>query len=172
MNERVNLINQKAYAKNASYGINFTSFGKRQLGSEPNAKEDDTNWDKASTPTSESILLMYGGRLSSVIFLGDSTPLDLVPSDQLGLLDGGHSYMIQFGNVYPVKVGPVAGFFSTNVCHDYKANFVMGDAHVETLSFNQFFPEVTGYTWDKCKVRPQWKSWKPNKLEILVGPTG
>ncbi len=171
LSEAITYINVRKYALNASYGINFTTFGKRQIGQNPSGA---ASWDAWGTPTTEALILMYGGRLSNVIFAGDSTPLDAVPEDQKYLLDGGHSYMIQWGNVFPVRVGPDRGYFSTHVRHANKANFVMGDGHCETLAFNQYVPEGsggTGYSWSRCKVRPQWKSWDPQKLEIMVGPT-
>ena len=174
LSEAITYINVQQYARNASYGISFTTFGKRQIGTDPSATGDATSWDKTSTPTTEALILMYGGRLSNVIFAGDSTPIDIVPDAQKSLLNGGQAYMIQWGNVFPVRVGPSAAYFSTHACHANKANFVMGDGHCETLAFNQYVPEGTGgtgYSWQRCKIRPQWKSWAPQKFEIMIGPT-
>ena len=167
LSEAITYINQQQYARNASYGINFPSFGKLHIGN-PSAVGW---WDKTSTPTTEAIILQFGGRLSSVIFLTDSTPIDSVPADQQGNLNGGHAYMVQLtGNVYPGHVNG-AGYFSPNLRHAEKANFLMGDAHVETLSYNQFHPNITGYTWERCKIRPQWKSWGTEPYPIMVGWT-
>ena len=173
LSEAITYINVQQYARNASYGISFNTFGKRQIGSDPSATGDNANWDKTSTATTESMILMYGGRLSNVIFLCDTTPIDSVPESQKSLLNGGHAYMVQWGNVFPVKVGPNASYFSANVRHANKANFLMGDGHVETLAFSQFYPDSggTGYGWSQCKVRPVWKGWMPNKFEIMLGPT-
>ena len=168
LSEAITYINVQQYARNATYGINFPTFGKRQIGQNPSG---DAGWDAWGTPTTEALILMYGGRLSNVIFAGDSTPIDAVPDDQKSLLNGGHAYMLQFtGNVYPGHVS-AAGYFAPHLAHANKANFVMGDAHVETLAYEQFHPNVTGYHWSRCKIRPQWKGWDPQKFEIMVGPT-
>ncbi|MBR4518844.1 MAG: prepilin-type N-terminal cleavage/methylation domain-containing protein [Victivallales bacterium] len=169
LSEAITYINVQQYARNASYGINFPTFGKRQLHNPNNSNSDwFENNDNANT---EANLLMYGGRLSNVIFVGDSTPLDSVPADQLSLLNGGQSYMLQFtGNVYPGHVNG-AGYFAPHLAHAGKANFVMGDGHVETLAYEQFHPNVTGYHWSRCKIRPQWKTWGTEPLPIMVGPT-
>ena len=171
LSEGFTYINVQKYARNASYGINFNSFGKRQIG-DPNAQG---TWDKNSTPTTEALLLMYGGRLSNVIFIADSTPIDLVPESQKSLLNGGQAYMIQWANVYPFKVGPNAGYFAVNLAHANKANFLMGDAHVETLAYAQFFPDPayggTGYSWNRCKVRPQWMTWGDEAWQRMIGPS-
>ncbi|MBO4620904.1 MAG: prepilin-type N-terminal cleavage/methylation domain-containing protein [Victivallales bacterium] len=166
LSEGITYINVQQYARNASYGIFFNAFGKRQLHNPNNSNSDwYENNDSANT---EANILMYGGRLSNLIFITDSTPIDSVPADQQSLLNGGQAYMVQFGNVYPGHVNG-AGYFSTNIRHAGKANFLMADGHVETLAYEQFHPSVTGYSWMRCKVRPAWKTWGTEPIPIMIG---
>ena len=55
LSEAITYINVQQYARNASYGISFTTFGKRQIGQNPSGA---ANWDAWGTPTTEALILM------------------------------------------------------------------------------------------------------------------
>ncbi|MBO4620905.1 MAG: prepilin-type N-terminal cleavage/methylation domain-containing protein [Victivallales bacterium] len=141
------------YTRNVSYGIYFNTWGKYM---KPHAAGSGGWWDRHPAGVKLSDLEAWGARLSNLIFITDSTPIDSVGDSTIkGYLNGGHAHMVQIGQVYPGWVTQ-PGYFTTNVRHAGKANFLMGDGHVENLAYNQFHPSVTGSSWSRCKVRPFW----------------
>ena len=142
------------YTRNTSYGIYFNAWGKYMK-----AKPSSTDWwDLHVIGVKLSDLEAWGARFSSLIYLTDTTPIDSVGDSQIkGWLNGGHAHMVQIGQVYPGWVTQ-PGYFTTNVRHANKANFLMADGHVETLAYNQFHPSVTGSSPTRCKVRPFWNT--------------
>ena len=144
-----------AYTRNTSYGIYFNAWGKYM---KPQGEGQGGWWDRHPAGVKLSDLEAWGARLSNLIYLTDTTPIDSVGDPQVkAWLNGGHAHMVQFGQVYPGWVTQ-PGYFTTNVRHAGKANFLMGDGHVEALTYNQFHPNVTGVSWGRCKVRPFWNS--------------
>ena len=123
-----------AQAKNFSYGINFSSFGKFQL--PYNAVGSPSNWDNTCTCTKIEEISAQKAQLSRLILVGDSTCLDEVDSATRPLLDGGNSLMIQNNNVYPVRV-PAAGYYSVHARHSERINFVFADNHAEQVTPQQ-----------------------------------
>ena len=141
------------YTRNTSYGIYFNAWGKYM---KPQAAGSGGWWDRHPAGVKLSDLEAWGARLSNLIFITDTTPIDSVGDSTIrGYLNGGHAHMVQIGQVYPGWVTQ-PGYFTTNVRHAGKANFLMGDGHVENLAYNQFHPSVTGSSWSRCKVRPFW----------------
>ena len=144
-----------AYTRNTSYGIYFNTWGKYM---KPFGPGEQGWWDRHPAGVKLSDLEAYGARFSSLIFITDTTPIDSVGDSQIkAWLNGGHAHMVQIGQVYPGWVTQ-PGYFTTNVRHANKANFLMADGHVEALAYNQFHPSVTGSSWSRCKVRPFWNS--------------
>ena len=142
------------YSRNVSYGIYFNAWGKYM---KPLTSGGGW-WDHHPVGVKISDLEAWGARLSSLIFITDTTPIDSVGDSQIkGWLNGGHAHMVQIGQVYPGWVTQ-PGYFTTHVRHANKANFLMGDGHVENLAYNQFHPSVTGSSYSRCKVRPFWNS--------------
>ena len=148
--------NGTAYTRNVSYGIYFNSWGK-YMKPYPNGTGPGW-WDCHPSGVRPASLEMFGGRMSNLIFITDTTPIDSVGDSQIkSWLNGGHALMVQFGQVYPGYVSQ-PGYFTTHIRHANKANFLMGDAHVEVLAYNQFHPAITGSSWSRCKTRPFWNS--------------
>ena len=140
------------YTRNTSYGIYFNTWGKYMKG----LPSGGGWWDHHPIGVKLADLEAWGARFSSLIFITDTTPIDSVGDETIkGYIDGGHAHMVQFGQVYPGWV-TTDGFFTTNVRHANKANFLMADGHVEALAYNQFHPSVTTASPTRCKVRPYW----------------
>ena len=140
------------YSRNVSYGIHFSSFGKYVKGHPEGA---GGWWDRHPQGVRSADLEQWGAKFGRLLYMTDTTPIDSVADSTIkSNINGGHSMMVQFGNVYPGYVNG-AGYFSTNIRHAGKANFLIADGHVETWSYNQFHPAVAGW---KDQIRPCWNS--------------
>ena len=143
-----------SYARNAHYGIAFNAYGK-YMKPAPTSVSNLGWWDYHELGTRAETLQAWGGKLSDLIYITDTTPIDSVADAQIKQwLNGGHSFMVQFGQVYPGFVDH-AGYFTTHIRHANKANFLLGDGHVTTLGRPQFCQDVKGYGW--TSHYPQWK---------------
>ena len=143
------------YTRNTSYAIYFNTWGKYM---KPFGPGEQGWWDRHPAGVKLSDLEAWGARFSSLIFITDSTPIDSVGDSQIkSWLNGGHAHMVQIGQVYPGWVTQ-PGYFTINVRHAGKANFLMADGHVENLAYSQFHPSVTGSSPSRNKVRPFWDS--------------
>ncbi|MBO4620903.1 MAG: prepilin-type N-terminal cleavage/methylation domain-containing protein [Victivallales bacterium] len=138
------------YTRNVSYGIHFNAFGKYN---KPMASGGGW-WDRHPAGVKSSDLEGWGVKFGRLLYMTDTTPIDSVDAETKALINGGHSMMVQFGNVYPGHVNG-AGYFSTNTRHAGKANFLIADGHVETWAYEQFHPAKAGW---RDQVRPCWNS--------------
>ena len=146
--------NVENYSKlrNCSYGLSFTGFGKRQK----TVASSADSWDIRPSGVRAEELTQWGGRLSTRVFIADSTPLDSVADpDELSQINGGHSFMIQAGNVWPIYRHQYA-FFSVHAPHAQKTNVLLADAHVETRSLQQIHPDYTGWGMRNNMWAPFW----------------
>ena len=140
------------YSRNVSYGIHFNSFGKYVKGHPAGA---GGWWDRHPQGVKASDLEAWGAKFGRLLYITDTTPIDSVgDATTKANLNGGHSMMVQFGNVYPGYVNG-AGYFSTNIRHAGKANFLIADGHVETWAYDQFHPAKAGW---RDQIRPVWNS--------------
>lgn len=150
---RTALSNPASLFKNCSYGHNFGTFAKHTVRANVETTDIFTNKVGAVNLTKIS----NGGKvtgaapLSRLIYFGDSTPIDAIPDGLKGDLDGGVSYLIQPGNVYPNYVS-LHCYFSTHTRHSNLANFVMADAHVESIGVEK----IKVYDWKDCYWSPRF----------------
>ena len=157
-------VENYSYLRNFSYGLSFTAWGKRQVG--PTSSAD--SWDVCPHGVKDSDVTMYGGRLSHRILIADSTPLDSVADpNELSQINGGHSFMIQHGNVWPTYRHAYC-FFSVHAVHAAKSNFLMADAHVETLSHTQHHADFVGWSMRNNIWVPFWKPSEASSENLLV----
>ena len=157
-------VENYTYLRNFSYGLSFSAWGKRQVG--PTSSADA--WDIRPHGVKDSDVQMFGGRLSHRVFIADSTPLDSVTDpDELSQINGGHSFMIQHGNIWPTYRKAYC-FFSVHAPHAAKSNFLMADGHVETLSYTQHHSDFVGWSMRNNVWVPFWQPSDTDKDEKLV----